>query len=182
MMVRFFSRNSASPSAATPAACASAETFHGGTAADIFRSNASSALRPYPSRSPAIPKLFVKALRIKSCGKSDRDGVRSTPPSDRLKKHSSTKSAIFFSRQMRRISSSKSSAMSRPVGLFGLQRNSASIFSRARIGKKSFRKSKFSSCLSAKRTTSQPVRRKASEYSENVGASSIARLGRTAPQ
>ena len=72
--------------------------------------------------------------------------------------------------------------MSRPVGLFGLQRNSASIFSRARIGKKFSRKSKFSSCLSAKRTTSQPVRRKASEYSENVGASSIARLGRTAPQ
>ena len=43
MIARFLSKNSASPSAATPAACASVETFHGGTAADIFRSNASGA-------------------------------------------------------------------------------------------------------------------------------------------
>ena len=145
MTARFLSKNSASPSAATPAACASAETFHGGTAADIFRSKAPSALKPYPSRSPAIPKLFVKALRTKSCGNSRKNGVRSVPPSDRLKKHSSTNSAMLFSRQTRRIFSSSPPAISRPVGLFGLQRNSASIFSRARRARKRSCKSNFSS-------------------------------------
>ena len=65
---------------------------------------------------------------------------------------------------------------------FDLQEDLLPRLSRARNGKKSFRKSKFSFWSRAKRTTSQPVRRKASEYSENVGASSIARLGRTASQ
>ena len=115
------------------------------TAADIFRSKAPSALKPYPSRSPAIPKLFVKALRTKSCGNSRKNGVRSVPPSDRLKKHSSTNSAMLFSRQTRRIFSISPPAISRPVGLFGLQRNSASIFSRARRARKRSCKSNFSS-------------------------------------
>ena len=119
---------SGSFAAAAAHACAMTDTFHGCPAWYNFSISAASAVMHQPKRTPGTAYIFVYARRIIRPGLDSSRSFRVCRSASVRKslKHSSTTSFTPFSVHFRTISRRSSGWAVRPVGLFGLQRYTAS--------------------------------------------------------